>query len=63
MTTTLTHFAYRIDMWDANGENIVEHPQAQPACERAVVDHRRRVRAANPRIQPLLWGPKQKPQS
>jgi hypothetical protein len=23
--TTLTHFAYRIDMWDANGENIVGH--------------------------------------
>jgi hypothetical protein len=20
-----THFAYRIDMWDADGENIIEH--------------------------------------
>ena len=38
MTTTLTHFAYWIDMWNANGENIVEH-----SCERAVVDDRRRV--------------------
>jgi hypothetical protein len=24
MTTTLTHFACRIDMWNANGENIIE---------------------------------------
>src|SRR5262249_61877388 len=24
-TATLTHFAYRIDMWDANSENIFEH--------------------------------------
>ena len=30
MTTTLTHFAYRIDMWDANGENIVEHLRLNP---------------------------------
>jgi len=30
MTTTLTHFAYRIDMWDAKGENIVEHLRLNP---------------------------------
>ena len=30
MTTTLTHFAYRIDMWNANGENIVEHLRLNP---------------------------------
>src|SRR5262249_55656706 len=30
MTTTLTHFAYRIDMWDANGENIFEHLRLNP---------------------------------
>ena len=29
-TTTLTHFAYRIDMWDANGENIFEHLRLNP---------------------------------
>jgi hypothetical protein len=25
MEVTRTHFAYRIDMWDASGENVVEH--------------------------------------
>jgi hypothetical protein len=25
MEVTRAHFAFRIDMWDANGENIVEH--------------------------------------
>jgi hypothetical protein len=30
MTTTLTHFAYRIDWWDANGENSVEHLRLNP---------------------------------
>ena len=25
MTTTRTHFAFRIDLWDSNGENIIEH--------------------------------------
>ena len=49
MTTTLTHFAYRVDIWDANGESLVQHV-AEPACKRGVVDHRRRVGAANPRI-------------
>jgi hypothetical protein len=23
--TTRTHFAFRIDLWDATGDNIVEH--------------------------------------
>jgi hypothetical protein len=25
MAVTRTHFAYRIDLWDSTGENIVEH--------------------------------------
>jgi hypothetical protein len=25
MAVTRTHFAYRIDLWDTSGENIVEH--------------------------------------
>jgi hypothetical protein len=25
MEVTRTHFAFRIDMWDSSGENIVEH--------------------------------------
>jgi hypothetical protein len=25
MTTTHTHFAFRIDLWTPDGENIVEH--------------------------------------
>jgi hypothetical protein len=25
MTTTRTHFAFRIDMWGSDGESIVEH--------------------------------------
>jgi hypothetical protein len=25
MTTTKTHFAYRIDRWDADGNSIMEH--------------------------------------
>ena len=25
MTVTKTHFAYRIDRWDADGNSIVEH--------------------------------------
>jgi hypothetical protein len=25
MEVTRTHFAFRIDMWDASGENLVEH--------------------------------------
>ena len=25
MAVTRTHFTFRIDMWDANGEDVVEH--------------------------------------
>jgi hypothetical protein len=25
MAVTRTHFAFRVDMWDASGENLVEH--------------------------------------
>jgi hypothetical protein len=28
MTVTKTHFAYRIDRWDADGESIMEHVAA-----------------------------------
>ena len=45
MTTTRTHFAFRIDLWTDDGENIVEHLASaedfklalatyQAACER-----------------------------
>jgi hypothetical protein len=25
VTVTRTHFAFRIDLWEASGENLVEH--------------------------------------
>jgi hypothetical protein len=35
MTTTRTHFPFRIDVWTANGESIVEHVAGRAQCIQA----------------------------
>jgi hypothetical protein len=42
VTVTRTHFAFRIDMWDASGESIVEHIAG-------VEDYQSRRRPTGPR--------------
>ena len=40
MAVTRTHFTFRVDMWTANGESIVEHVAGVEDYQVALATHR-----------------------
>jgi hypothetical protein len=58
MTVTKTHFAYRIDRWDANGNSIMEHVAGCDDLTVAVAAHDADVRRWAGEVIPLLHSAK-----
>jgi hypothetical protein len=64
MTTTRTHFTFRVDTWTADGESIVEHVAGIEDYQVALATYRLRTLAghADPRhqrpegVRPVLQG-------